>query len=74
MTKLAFNNSDAANTLSSLLTAERLEKSGLKSSSRPASPDPDLEALRRVVRSTTNSPKRMSARISRRTLKTLAGV
>ncbi len=74
MIKKSFFNVDAANNLSTLLTVERLKKSGLAQSAEASSSDPDLEALRAVVRSAKGSSRASRSPLKAGTLKKLAGV
>jgi hypothetical protein len=69
--KMAFLDSDRANELSRLLTSERLKKTGLASRSKSASRDPDVEALRRVVRSSKGRTTGNPLGVSRQVLKKL---
>jgi hypothetical protein len=72
MSNKTFLKNDAADDLARALTLERLKKSGVASSADSISTDPDLEALRRVVRSSKNRAKNVG--VSLHTLKKLAGV
>jgi hypothetical protein len=74
MIKKSFFNVDSANNLSTLLTVERLKKSGLAQSAETTSSDPDLEALREVVRSANGRSRNFRTRLASGTLKKLAGV
>ena len=60
-TKMGFLDNEGANELSRLLTSERLKRAGLSTLSESRSADPDVEAMRRVVRSSKvrNSGKRL---------------
>jgi hypothetical protein len=69
--KMTFLNNKRANELSRLLTSERLENTGLASRSKAASPDPDVEALRRVVRSSKGRVTSNGPGVSRQILKKL---
>ncbi len=68
---MGFTNNDGANELSRLLTSARLKKTGLADLSKSASPDPDVEALRRVVRSSMSRPSSKRLGVSRQILKKL---
>ena len=72
MSNRTFLKNDGADDLSRALTLERLKKSGVASSADLVSGDPDLEALRSVVRSSKGRAKNVG--VSHQTLKKLAGV
>jgi hypothetical protein len=69
--KMAFLDTERANELSRLLTSERLKKTGLANLSEAASHDPDVEALRRVVRSSKDRTAGKRLDVSREILKKL---
>jgi hypothetical protein len=72
MNRKTFLKNDASDGLSRALTLERLKKSGVATTSDSVSGDPDLEALRRVVRSSKSRAKQIG--VSHHVLKKLAGV
>jgi hypothetical protein len=72
MSTKTFLQNGASNGLSNALTLERLKKSGVAATSASVSGDPDLEALRRVVRSSKSRAKQIG--VSHHILKKLAGV
>jgi hypothetical protein len=72
MSNKTFLKIDADDGLSRALTLERLKKSGVATSADSVSADPDLEAFRRVVRSSKNRAKNVG--VSPQILRKLAGV
>jgi hypothetical protein len=71
--KRLFGTSDP-NELSRLLTRERLKKTGVAGAASSVSDDPDLEALRKAVRSSMAGPSAARVGVSGRILRKLAGV
>jgi hypothetical protein len=74
MSKKSFIQENQGDTLSHLLTRERLRRSGvsLKDTEAP-SQDPDIEVLRQVLRGPQYKPRRKAAGLALNTVKKLIG-